>query len=257
MKTVILAGGFGTRLSEYTDRIPKPMVKIGELPILMHIINFYRCFNHNEFIIATGYKSEMINDYFEVMLRSKDQEYNFMKSKTIPLSQSKNNLIVKTIFSGIDSMTGGRLLPIKDFIDEDNFMLTYGDGLSNVNISELIDFHKKHNKIATITAVHPKARFGVLNLEGEKVTDFQEKRQLNQGWINGGFFIFKKKIFDYIDNQFTVLEKEPLEKLAKEEQLMAFKHSGFWQCMDTKRDREFLQEIWDSGSPPWNEEKKL
>ena len=251
MQTIILAGGFGTRLSEYTNRIPKPMVEIGQKPILMHIINWYQNFNINNFIVATGYKSEMINDFFEVLLKSKDQKYDFRNGKNEQLSESKNNLVVKTIYSGLDSMTGGRLLSIRKFIDDDNFMLTYGDGLSNIDINKLIKFHNEHGKIATITAVRPKARFGALNLDGHKVTSFKEKQQLNEGWINGGFFIFKKRIFDYIDDKYSVLEKEPLENLANENQLMAFKHNGFWQCMDTKRDREYLQELWDSKNAPW------
>ena len=257
MEIVILAGGFGTRLSEYTTRIPKPMIEIGDKPILMHIINLYKSFNHNNFIIATGYKSEMINDYFQVLLRSKDQEYDFNSGTSKQLSNTKDNLIIKTVFSGIDSMTGGRLLSIKKYINEDNFMLTYGDGLSNINIDKLVEFHKSHGKIATISSVRPNARFGALNLDGERVTAFKEKKQLNEGWINGGFFVFKKKIFDYIDNKLTILEKEPLEELAINNELMAYKHNGFWQCMDTKRDKDYLQELWDSGNPPWISKKNL
>ena len=227
------------------------MIEIGDKPILMHIINLYKSFSHTNFIIATGYKSEMINDYFEVLLKSKDQEYDFNSGRSTQLSESKNNLLIKTVFSGIDSMTGGRLLSIKKFIKGDNFMLTYGDGLSDININKLIEFHNSHGRIATITAVRPNARFGALNLSGEKVTTFKEKKQLNEGWINGGFFVFNKNIFDYIENKLTILEKEPLEQLALNDQLMAYKHNGFWQCMDTKRDKDYLQELWDSGNPPW------
>ena len=169
------------------------MIEIGDKPILMHIINLYKSFSHTNFIIATGYKSEMINDYFEVLLKSKDQEYDFNSGRSTQLSESKNNLLIKTVFSGIDSMTGGRLLSIKKFIKGDNFMLTYGDGLSDININKLIEFHNSHGRIATITAVRPNARFGALNLSGEKVTTFKEKKQLNEGWINGGFFVFNKK----------------------------------------------------------------
>jgi len=256
LKTVILAGGFGTRLSEYTNLIPKPMVEIGEIPILMHIINWYRGFNYTDFIVATGYKSEMINDYFQDLLNSKDQEFNFITGERKQLSKIKKELKVKTIYSGLDSMTGGRLLSIEKFIDDEDFMITYGDGLSNIDLNKLIKFHYSHKKIATITAVRPNARFGALNIKDNKVTSFREKKQLDQGWVNGGFFIFNKRIFNYIENKSTVLEKEPLETLAKENQLMAYKHDGFWQCMDTKRDRDYLQELWLSGNPPWISKKK-
>ena len=256
MKTVILAGGFGTRLSEYTNLIPKPMVEIGQKPILIHIMNWYLQYNFNEFLIATGYKSEIINDYFESLIRSKNQDYDFNTGKIAQLSQVKKSLKVKTIYSGLNSMTGGRLLSIRKFINEENFMVTYGDGLANIDVSKLIEFHKSHKKIATITAVRPIARFGVLNLEGNKVNSFKEKKQIDQGWINGGFFVFNKKIFDYIRDSRTILEKEPLEQLASENELFAYKHEGFWQCMDNKRDKDYLQELLDSGKAPWIPQKK-
>ena len=256
MKIVILAGGHGTRLSEYTDFVPKPMVEIGDEPILIHIMNWYKKHDLKDFIVATGYKSEIINEYFERRLKSRNQEYDFTTGVQKQLNREKDNLIIKTVYSGLDSMTGGRLLAVKKYIHEDTFMLTYGDGLSNININELIEFHKSHGKIATITAVRPMARFGVLNINGKEVTSFKEKKHLEGGWINGGYFIFNISIFNYLEDKYTVLEKEPLENLAKEGELMAYKHTGFWQCMDTKRDKDYLQELWESGNAPWKSEKK-
>ena len=256
MKTVILAGGFGTRLSEYTNIIPKPMVEIGKIPILIHIMNWFLKYNQNDFLIATGYKSEIINNHFESLIRSKNQNYDFNTGKITQLNRVEKSLKVKTIYSGLKSMTGGRLLSIREFINEENFMVTYGDGLADINISKLIKFHCSHKKIATITAVRPIARFGVLNIQGDEVTSFKEKKQIDKGWINGGFFVFNRKIFDYIKDSATILEKEPLEQLAFEKELIAYKHEGFWQCMDNKRDKDYLQGLWDSGKAPWISPKK-
>ncbi|MDC3148153.1 glucose-1-phosphate cytidylyltransferase [Prochlorococcus sp. AH-716-I07] len=256
MKVVILAGGYGTRLSEYTGVVPKPMVEIGDKPILIHIMNWYKSFGYNDFIVATGYKSEIINTYFENQIKSKDQEFNFLTGTQNQLSSIEEDFIVKTIYTGQNAMTGGRLLAVKKFIDEEEFMVTYGDGLSNINIPKLIEFHKSHKKIATISAVRPLARFGILNLNNNEVISFKEKQQIDTGWINGGFFVFKKSIFKYLDNFSTILEREPLEKLARDGELMAYRHSGFWQCMDTKRDKDYLQNLWESGSYPWISSKK-
>ena len=230
MKTVILCGGYGTRLSEETIIKPKPMVKIGKEPILEHIINIYKDYNYKDFILALGYKSKYIKSYYK-------------KKKT------KNTALV---YTGKDTMTGGRLLRLKKYLkNEETFMLTYGDGVSSVDIKKLVKFHKKHKKIATLTAVRPPVRFGELKIDGSKINSFQEKPQVTHGWINGGFFVFNKEIFDFIKSDKIMLEREPMEKLAKMGQLMAYKHEGFWQCMDTLRDKIFLNKLVKSKNTPW------
>ena len=230
MKTVILCGGYGTRLSEETIIKPKPMVKIGKEPILEHIINIYKDYNYKDFILALGYKSKYIKSYNK-------------KKKT------KNTALV---YTGKDTMTGGRLLRLKKYLkNEETFMLTYGDGVSSVDIKKLVKFHKKHKKIATLTAVRPPVRFGELKIDGSKINSFQEKPQVTHGWINGGFFVFNKEIFDFIKSDKIMLEREPMEKLAKMGQLMAYKHEGFWQCMDTLRDKIFLNKLVKSKNIPW------
>lgn len=251
MEAVILAGGFGSRLSEYTELIPKPMVRIGDKPILSHIMDWYRKFLVNDFIIATGYKSECITSYFFDQLNSRDRLFDFSSGRTTSLSNEISTLSVKTIYSGLETMTGGRLFSVRDHVDGDIFLCTYGDGVSNVPIDDLVRFHKRHGKIATITAVRPMARFGVLEIDNARVCSFKEKQAIETGWINGGYFVFTKKIFDYLDNYDTVLEKEPLESLARDGQLMVYQHNGFWQCMDTKRDRDRLCELWEAGAAPW------
>ena len=230
MKTVILCGGYGTRLSEETIIKPKPMVKIGKEPILEHIINIYKDYNYKDFILALGYKSKYIKSYYK-------------KKKT------KNTALV---YTGKDTMTGGRLLRLKKYLkNEETFMLTYGDGVSSVDIKKLVKFHKKHKKIATLTAVRPPVRFGELKIDGSKINSFQEKPQVTHGWINGGFFVFNKEIFNFIKSDKIMLEREPMEKLAKMGQLMAYKHEGFWQCMDTLRDKIFLNKLIKSKNTPW------
>jgi glucose-1-phosphate cytidylyltransferase len=252
MKIVILAGGFGTRLSELTDIIPKPMVTIGGIPIIEHIMNYYFQFGYKDFYIALGYKSEKIKEYFlNYPVLNSDFSINMSDGKITTINKVHHDWKVTLVDTGKDTMTGGRLKRMKKYIGEETFMMTYGDGLSNININELVKFHKKNNKIATISAVHPTARFGELEIKNNIVEKFTEKSQLNTGWINGGFFIFESKIFDLINNDQTMLEREPLETLAKQEQLMAFKHEGFWHCMDTKRDKDLLEDIWIEG-PPWS-----
>jgi glucose-1-phosphate cytidylyltransferase len=234
MKTVILCGGYGTRLSEETKIKPKPMVKIGKEPILEHVINIYKDYNFTDFVLALGYKSEYIKSY-----------YNKKNKKNIDL-----------VYTGKDTMTGGRLLRLKNYLkNEETFMLTYGDGVSSVNIKKLLEFHKKHKKIATLTAVRPPVRFGELKIQGSKINSFQEKPQVTQSWINGGFFVLNKEIFNLIKNDKIMLEREPMEKLAKMGQLMAYKHEGFWQCMDTLRDKIFLNKLIKSKSVPWKRNK--
>ena len=230
MKIVILCGGYGTRLSEETIIKPKPMVKIGNKPILEHIMNIYKYYGYNQFILALGYKSEYIKKYFK----------------------NKKNKNINLVYTGKDTKTGGRLLRLKKYLkNEKKFMLTYGDGVSNINIKKAIKFHNNHGKIATVTAVRPPVRFGELQLIKTKVKSFKEKPQVSQGWINGGFFIFNNKIFDFIKGDQTMLEKEPLERLTKANQLMAFRHEGFWRCMDTMRDKILLNKLWKTNSSLW------
>jgi len=252
MKVVILAGGFGTRLSEYTGSIPKPMVLIGDKPIIWHIMNTYSKFGHKDFYIALGYKSEVIKDYFlNYSALNSDFTVNLGSGKINTINQVALDWMVTLVNTGIKSMTGGRVKRMKDHIGNEPFLLTYGDGLANINISSLIDFHKKHGKMVTVSAVHPGARFGELDIDNGIVTSFKEKPQTTQGWINGGYFVIEPEFFDFIEDDSSILEKNPLEKVAKIGQLMAYKHEGFWQCMDTKRDKDSLNELWESGIAPW------
>ena len=228
MKVVILCGGVGSRLAEETKLIPKPMVKIGKIPILKHLIKIYKHFGFRDFILATGYKNEIIYNYFK---------------------KDKN---IHCVFTGKNTLTGGRLLKLKKYFNPgENFMLTYGDGLTNQNLRKLVNFHLKHKKIATLTSVKPPARFGEVFLRGNKVFKFEEKSQLNSNWINGGFFIFNYKIFNFISGDQIMLEREPLNKLTKLNQLMAYRHHGFWQCMDTMRDKNILNKLWLEKKAPW------
>ena len=247
MKIVILSGGLGTRLGQITSKIPKPMVKIGGMPILWHLINFYASYGLNDFVIALGYKSEIIKKFFNLKKINKKSEENYIQCKSI----NGNILNITLKNTGLNTLTGGRLLRLKKFLKNESFMLTYGDGLSDVNIFSLLKFHKKHKKIATVTGVHPIARFGELNINGIKVKKFKEKPQINKGWINGGFFVMEPKIFKYLENDRTVLEGKPLEKLATDNQLMAYLHKKFWYCMDTPRDKDNLEEMWRKNDAPW------
>jgi glucose-1-phosphate cytidylyltransferase len=241
MKAVILCGGRGTRLSEETKVTPKPLVTIGGKPIVSHIINHYKNHGISEFLLAVGYLGEQFTEYF-----SANNLEDFFGNHA---DKATNIRIVDT---GLDTLTGGRLLRLKEELKDETFLLTYGDGLANVDVSRTMEFHKSHNKIATITAVRPPARFGVIRIsDSNRVEYFQEKNQIDTGWINGGFFIFNPEIFQLLENDSTVLEDMPLHELTLSGNLMAYKHEGFWQCMDTIRDREFLEELWESGSPPW------
>ena len=252
MKTVILAGGMGTRLSEYTDKIPKPMVKIGDKPILWHIMKTYKKYKFNEFIVALGYKGEVIKEYF---INYKILNSNFqisLDSGEIKTSEMDlEDWDVNLIDTGMKTLTGGRLLRLKKYIGNERFFLTYGDGVSDINIGELLEFHKKHNKMVTITAVRPPARFGKLKISQGQVLEFVEKPQMDEGWINGGFFVIEPEFLDFIDNDATILEKEPLEKVASLGELMAYKHEGFWQCMDTARDLKYLENLWHNDQALW------
>ena len=253
MKVVILAGGFGTRLAEYTHEVPKPMVPIGNIPILVHIMGLYARFGLDDFIVLTGYKSEIINEYFSSESEEKIYEKeNINKYKyKIQIKNFISNIRVSLIYTGKNTMTGGRLKQAKKFIADDRFLLTYGDGISDVNIDNLRKFHQSHNKIASLTAVRPPVRFGELQLEGDSVIEFKEKPRMQKGWINGGFFVFERKIFDFIEGDRIMLEREPLEKIVGLNQLKAFKHDAFWQCMDTKRDKDALEKMWMVNQIPW------
>lgn len=247
MKVVILAGGFGTRISDVDENIPKPLIKINGKPLLWHIMTHYSKYGLNDFVIALGYKGEKIKEYFLNLNKlSSDLEINIKNGHFKELNKQKLNWKVKLIDTGLDTLTGGRLKRLEKILKNENeFHCTYGDGLSDVNINKLTEYHKKKKSIATVTAVHPQARFGELDIKKNGfVNNFAEKPQLNQGWINGGFFIFNKKFFKYIDNDLTILERDPLENLAKSNNLTAFKHSGFWQCVDTRRDKELLEKYF-------------
>jgi glucose-1-phosphate cytidylyltransferase len=252
MQAVILAGGLGTRLAEVTDTIPKPMVPIGMRPILWHIMKLYDRFGYREFMLALGYKGEVIKDYF---LNYHARQSNLtvgLKSGHVSYSDpTAEDWTVSLIDTGSATMTGGRLLRLKKHLRSSTFMLTYGDGLSNVDIAGLLEFHRSHRRVATVTAVRPAARFGGLQIVEQSVTSFREKPQTGEGWINGGFFAFEPEIFDYLVDDQTVLEQMPLENLAREGQLMAYEHTGYWQCMDTVRDRDALQAAWATGNAPW------
>jgi len=253
MKVIILAGGLGTRLSEYTDLMPKPMVTVGGKPLIWHIMNRYASFGHNDFYLALGYKSEVIKEYF---LHYKTLNSDFtvnLKSGKLDPSLFKDSLDwnVTLVDTGLKSMTGGRVKRLKSFIGNEPFLLTYGDAVSNIDLDALIDFHKSHGKMVTISAVHPIARFGEMTIDADKVTSFKEKPQTKKGWINGGFFVIEPEFFELILGDETMLEHEPLEKAARMGELMAYRHDGFWHCMDTKRDRDSLEEMWSSNNVLW------
>ena len=253
MKAVLLCGGFGTRLGEETQLKPKPMVEIGGRPILWHIMKIFEKHNINNFQLALGYKSDFIKDYFlNYNSLNNDFSVNVKTGKIKFINDINENWNIDLTDTGLKTMTGGRLLRLKENLkNEDTFMLTYGDGVSNVDLTKLIRFHKSHGKIATVTAVRPPVRFGELIINNNTVEEFAEKPQAGKGWINGGFFVFNKEIFDYIENDSIMLEREPLENLSKTGELMAYKHNDFWQCMDTIREKEILESLWNSNNPPW------
>jgi len=243
MKVVILAGGLGTRMSEYTKTVPKPMVKIGKFPIMIHIINLYMRHGFYDFLIAAGYKSNILKKYFKNFKKSGKEFQTKIFGKTCRIN------IVET---GLKTLTGGRLKRVKKYLgNEKNFMFTYGDGISNVNINQLKQFHLKNNKLITVTAVRPPARFGELILKGTKVMSFKEKPQVTNGWINGGFFVAKTSFLKLISKDSDILERAPLEKASKKKELLAYKHKGFWKCMDVKRDRDELQKIYKQNKFNW------
>lgn len=252
MKVMILAGGFGTRISEYTQTIPKPMVPIGGDPILVHIMKRYADFGYNDFLIALGYKASVIKQYFlNYNSLSSDFKIDLQSGDLQHVNVSKIDWQVSLFNTGINTMTGGRVLRLREHVGNETFMLTYGDGLSNINFDDLVDFHKSHGKMVTVSAVHPVARFGEIQIKENIVESFKEKPQLTQGWINGGFFVIEPEFFDLIDNDQSILEREPLEKAAQLGELMAYCHEDFWHCMDTVRDKDLLEDMWKKGNPPW------
>jgi glucose-1-phosphate cytidylyltransferase len=253
MKAVILAGGLGTRISEESHLRPKPMIEIGGQPILWHIMKMYSHHGINDFIICAGYKQHKIKEYFsDYFLHCSDVTFDFSKGGRMEIhNNASESWKVTVIDTGLKTMTGGRIKRIKDFVDNKTFMLTYGDGVSDVNIKELLKYHKGHKKAATITAVQPDGRFGTLDIADGSVNAFREKRIEDTGWVNGGFMVLEPRVFDYIADDETVFEQGPMDALSREGQLMAFKHSGFWQCMDTLRDKEKLDSLWNSNEAPW------
>ncbi len=255
MKVAILAGGHGTRLAEETQVKPKPMVEIGGMPILWHIMMHYSRYGHDQFAIALGYKGEFIKKYFadycalqgNLTVRMDGENGSSIRSHAKPHPQWRVDLIE----TGYETLTGGRLKRLGPYLGEGTFMLTWGDGVSDVDLDELLAFHRRHGKLATVTAVRPPARYGHMQFDGERVTRFSEKPQTAEGWINGAFFVLEPEVLEYIDGDLVMFEHAPLERLARDGELMAFKHSGFWACMDTLRDKMRLEELWSSGSRPW------
>ncbi len=252
MKVAILAGGSGTRLAEETDIKPKPMVEIGGRPILWHILMHYTSYGFHEFAIALGYKGEQIKKYMvDYGKLSSNLTVNLGKGEVTIRGEQTADVLVDLIDTGNNTQTGGRIKRLAPYLGNETFMLTWGDGVSDINLHELLAFHRSHGKLATLSAVRPPARFGHLELNGSHVEVFSEKPQTLEGWINGAFFVLEPEIFDYIDGDATQFERAPLERLAHDKQLMAFRHDGFWQCMDTIRDKRLLETLWDSGQAPW------
>ena len=255
MKVVILAGGFGTRLSEETDVKPKPMVEIGGKPILWHIMKTYSSYGFNEFVILLGYKGYVIKEFFSnYFLHQSDVTIDLAKNSMEIHQNESEPWKVTLLETGLNTLTGGRIKRAKDYIGKENFLLTYGDGLSDVDIAKTVDFHKSHGKHITMTAVQPAGRYGALDIKGDNsIASFKEKPKGDGAWINGGFFVCRPEVIDYIAGDSTIFEQEPLVSLAAEGQLMSFKHSGFWECMDTLRDKTYLCQLWDSGQAPWKQ----
>ena len=255
MKVVILAGGFGTRISEQSHLKPKPMIEVGEQPILWHIMKQYSAYGFNDFVICAGYKQHIIKEYFaDYFLHTSDVTFDFTQGKNdiIVHHNTAERWKVTVVDTGLNTMTGGRVKRIQNYVGNEPFMLTYGDGVSNVDIAKLLEFHKTHGKLATMTAINVGQRFGVLEIDGNgSVQAFREKKADDGNRINGGFMVLQPEVFDFIEGDATVFEKAPLERLAAENQLMAYQHEGFWQCMDTQRDHQLLERLWASGEAPW------
>jgi glucose-1-phosphate cytidylyltransferase len=252
MRTVILAGGLGTRLSEETQSKPKPMVEIGGLPILWHIMSIYSAYGLREFVVALGYKSEVIKSFFLEYFRLRNSFTVHLAGGKVDVHESpQEDWLVHLIDTGLDTAVGGRIKRLSSWLKDGTFALTYGDGVAGIDVEALLAFHKRHGRLATVTAVRPPARFGALKIQGDIVESFLEKPQAGEGWINGGFFVLEPGVLDYIDGDQTSFEAESLERLAADGQLAAYRHEGFWQCMDTLRDVRYLNALWDGGEPPW------
>ena len=253
MKVIILSGGFGTRIAEYTSIIPKPMIRVGGKPIIEHIMEIYAKYGHKDFYLALGYKSEVIKEYFyNYAFLNSNFQINLKDGKVSPYKRNEKDWSINLIDTGINTMTGGRLKRLKEFIGDETFLLTYGDAVTDLNINKVLEFHKKHGKMVTVTGVRPPARFGELTInENNEVLEFKEKPNIHAGWINGGFFVMQPEFLNYIDGDSTILEKDPLETVAKENELLAFLHDGFWHCIDTKRDKDNLEDIVNSGNKIW------
>ena len=252
MHVVILAGGRGTRLSEETGIRPKPMVEIGGRPILWHLMSYFASYGHRDFLVACGYRGEMIKEYFRnVTAHESDFVVDLRDGTTTTLRESQLDWRVGLVATGLDTMTGGRIRRMAPHLGGNRFFCTYGDGLSDVDLAALLAFHERHGKLATVTAVRPPARFGGLSIDGDQVQEFTEKPQAEGGWINGGFFVFEPRVLDYIDGDATILERDPLERLARDGELMAYRHPGFFQPMDTMRERDLLETLWAAGRAPW------
>ena len=252
MKVAILAGGYGTRLAEETEVKPKPMVEIGGRPIIWHIMMHYAKYGFKQFVIALGYKGEVIKKYMvDYCSIHSNLTVNLKNGEIAIHNESKQDWTVELIDTGSKTQTGGRIKRLVPYLGDETFMLTWGDGVSDININDLLNFHKSHGKLATVTAVRPPARYGFMKFNGDKVLEFTEKPQIGEGWINGAFFVLEPGVFEYINSEDTVWEKEPLERLAKDGQLMAYRHTDFWQCMDTLREKYLLESLWQSGKAPW------
>jgi len=254
MKVVMLAGGLGSRISEESHLKPKPMIEIGEKPILWHIMKLYSHYGYNDFIICCGYKQTIIKEWFSnYYLHASDVTFDFTSANKMTIhSNMAEPWKVTLVDTGLHTMTGGRIKRIKNYIEEETFLLTYGDGVSDVDIKRTVDYHRSHGKILTMTMVQPEGRFGVVDIDQNNIVKrFTEKSKSDVGWVNGGFMVVNSDVFDYIEGDNTIFEKEPLLNLTSDEELMAYKHDGFWQCMDTQRDKEKLEELWESESPPW------
>ncbi|MHB8573032.1 MAG: glucose-1-phosphate cytidylyltransferase [Candidatus Dormibacteria bacterium] len=255
MKTVILAGGFGTRLQEATSTMPKPMVEVGGRPLVWHIMRIYAAAGFSDFVVALGYRGNVIKDYFrDYYHHVRDIRIRLGTGDIETMGEPPEDWTVHLVDTGMSVMTGGRMMRLRDHVGEGTFMLTYGDGVADIDPRRLLDFHRAHGRLATVTAVRPPGRFGSLTLDhgsADRVVAFREKQQADEGWINGGFFVFEPGIFDYLGGDDCVLESEPMERLTRDGQLVAYRHDAFWQCMDTARDLQLLEELWEQGRAPW------